>query len=76
MGGEKRPTEDNASLQALERAGERFMAMFDDEDEGARQKKGWKRRATRAERRPSARDIHLDEGRKSEGREQTTEGRR
>ena len=44
MGGEKRPTEDNASLQALERAGERFMAMFDDEDEGARpkSKKGWK----------------------------------
>ena len=47
MGGEKRPTEDNASLQALERAGERFMAMFDDEDEGGRpkNKKGGERRA-------------------------------
>ena len=40
MGGEKRrPTEDDGSLKALERAGERFMAMFDDEDEGPRPKK-------------------------------------
>ena len=40
MGGEKRrSTENGISLKALERAGERFMAMFDDKDEGPRTKK-------------------------------------
>ena len=51
MRGENPPTEGDASLRALERAGERFMAMFDDEDEGARPKK--KSRGKDARRAPS-----------------------
>ena len=73
MGGEKRPTEDNASLQALERAGERFMAMFDDEDEGARQKRdGRIERRAPSDGPPRATSTSTKVGK--EGREQTTEG--